>query len=333
MGGRHFISCSPLNFCLSAMQIHKELSQLPHFNNAVITIGTFDGVHLGHQQIIKQLKETAQKINGETVIITFNPHPRSIVGVYGGKVDLLNTLEEKISLLDAAGVDHLVVVPFTKKFANNTAEEYCRNFIYQHFKPHTIIIGYDHRFGRSRTGDYHLLEAIGLELGFNVKEIDEKIINQIIISSTGIRNALLNNDVDIANEFLGYPYFFEGEVVHGNQLGRTIGYPTANINLNTNEKLIPADGVYAVAIKMKPDSHSIFFGMMNIGFRPTVDGKKRLIEVNIFEFSKEIYGMTLQIHVHAFLRNEVQFSGLDALVTQLEGDAAKVKELLVELAK
>lgn len=314
------------------MQVHKELSQLPHFNDAVITIGTFDGVHLGHQQIIKQLKETAQKINGETVIITFNPHPRSIIGTYGGQVALLNTLEEKIFLLDAAGIDHLVIVPFTKEFASKTAEEYCRDFIYQHFKPHTIIIGYDHRFGKNRVGDYHLLEEIGLELGFQVMEIDEKVLNEIIISSTGIRNALLNNDIDIANDFLGYPYFFEGEVVHGNQLGRTIGYPTANISLNTHEKLLPADGVYAVTLNIKPTNHPILYGMMNIGFRPTVDGKKRLVEVNIFNFSREIYGKILQIHVHAFLRNEVKFNGIDALITQLEGDAVKAKELLVELA-
>ena len=314
------------------MQVHKELSQLPHFNNAVITIGTFDGVHLGHQQIIKQLKETAQKINGETVIITFNPHPRSVIGTYGGHVALLNSIEEKIYLLDAAGIDHLIIVPFTKEFASKTADEYCRDFIYQHFKPHTIIIGYDHRFGKNRVGDYHLLEEIGLELGFQVMEIDEKVLNDIIISSTGIRNALLNNDIDIANDFLGYPYFFEGEVVHGNQLGRSIGYPTANISLNTNEKLLPADGVYAVSLNIKPTNNPILYGMMNIGFRPTVDGKKRLVEVNIFNFSKEIYGKTLQIHVHAFLRNEVKFSGIDALITQLEGDAVKAKELLAELA-
>ncbi len=315
------------------MQVHKELSQLPHFNNAVITIGTFDGVHLGHQQIIRQLKETAQKINGETVIITFNPHPRSVIGTYGGQVALLNTIEEKIHLLDAAGIDHLVIVPFTREFASKTAEEYCRDFIYQHFKPHTIIIGYDHRFGKNRVGDYHLLEEIGLELGFQVMEIDEKVLNDIIISSTGIRNALLNNEIPIANGFLGYPYFFEGEVVHGNQLGRTIGYPTANISLNTNEKLLPADGVYAVSLNIKPTNHPTLYGMMNIGFRPTVDGKKRLVEVNIFNFSQEIYGKTLQIHVHAFLRNEVKFNGIDALITQLEGDAVKAKELLVELAK
>ena len=313
------------------MQVHKDLSQLPHFNNAVVTIGTFDGVHLGHQQIIKQLKETATQVNGETVIITFNPHPRSVVGVYGGTVALLNTFEEKIFLLDKAGIDHLVIVPFTLEFANKTAEEYCREFIHQYFKPHTVIIGYDHRFGKNRKGDYHLLEEIGLELGFDVKEIDEKVLNEVIISSTRIRNALLENDIYTANQFLGYPYFFEGEVVKGNQLGRTIGYPTANIQLNIDEKLIPADGVYAVSLDLKPYSDAKLLGMMNIGVRPTFDGKKRLIEVNIFDFNSNIYGKTLQVHVHTFLRNEVKFSGLESLITQLERDAVKSKELLLDL--
>ncbi len=313
------------------MQVLNDLSKLPHINNAVVTIGTFDGVHLGHQQIIKQLKETASKVEGESVIITFSPHPRSIVGSYGGQVALLNTLDEKIFLLDIAGIDHLVIVPFTKEFASQTAEEYCKGFIHQYFKPHTIIIGYDHRFGKNRTGDYHLLEEIGLELGFDVKEIDEQVLNEVIISSTRIRNALLSNDIDTATQFLGYPYFFEGMVVIGNQVGRTIGYPTANIQLNTDEKLIPSDGVYAVTVRIKPNVDTQLFGMMNIGFRPTVDGKKRIIEVNIFDFDENIYGKTVQIHVHAFLRNEVKFSGLDALITQLEGDAVKAKELLLHL--
>jgi len=311
------------------MQVHKDLVQLPPLKNAVITIGTFDGVHLGHQQIIKQLKETASIVNGESVIVTFNPHPRSVIGSYGGTVALLNTFEEKVYLLDKAGIDHLVIIPFTNEFANRTAEEYCRDFIFKYFKPHTIIIGYDHRFGKNRVGDYHLLEEIGLELGFDVKEIDEKVLNEVTISSTRIRNALLENAIETANQFLGYPYFFEGEVVKGNQVGRTIGYPTANIQLNIQEKLIPADGVYAVSISLTPYSGKTHFGMMNIGYRPTVDGKKRLIEVNIFDFDAILYGKTVQIHVHGFLRNEVKFSGLDALITQLEGDAIKAKELLL----
>jgi len=309
------------------MEVHKNLAQLPQFKNAILTIGTFDGVHLGHQQIISQLKNTAQNVNGETVIITFHPHPRSVVGAYGGPVSLLNTVEEKIFLLNKAGINHLVIVPFTKEFANLTAEEYCKSFLYKYFKPHTVIIGYDHRFGKSRIGDYHLLEEIGLELGFDVKEIDEEILNNVIISSTRIRRALLDNDINTADEFLGYPYFFEGTVVKGNQLGRTIGFPTANIKINSTEKLIPADGVYAVSIQID-NEFTRFFGMMNIGFKPTVDGKQRTIEVNIFDFNKDLYGKDLRIHIHSFIRNEVKFHDLNALIAQLNKDAVKAKSIL-----
>ena len=334
------------------MQVHRDLEQLPHFKNAVITIGTFDGVHKGHQQIINQLKTTAARVCGETVIITFHPHPRKIVGSFGGNVALLNTLEEKIILLDKAGIDHLVVVPFTEHFANQTAEEYCNDFIYQYFKPHTIIIGYDHRFGKNRLGDYHLLEKMGSQLGFVVTEIDEQILNEVTVSSTKIRNALLQHDVLIANQFLGYAYFFEGVVVKGNQLGRKIGYPTANIKVADEEKLIPANGVYAVTVsivnnqwlinerksgELEVESKTVnhqavtinyFKGMMNIGIRPTVGEKVRVIEVNIFDFDEDIYDQTIQVHIHAYIRNEIKFNGLDALKNQLKADAIKVKCLL-----
>lgn len=326
------------------MQVHRDLEQLPSFKKAVITIGTFDGVHKGHQQIINQLKATAAKIGGETVIITFHPHPRKIVGNLDSKIALLNTLKEKIFLLDEAEVNHLVVVPFTEHFANQSAEEYCKHFIYKYFKPHTIIIGYDHRFGKNRLGDYHLLEKMGSELGFVVTEIDEQILNQVTVSSTKIRNALLENDIPTANHFLGYPYFFEGVVVKGNQLGRTIGYPTANISIIDEEKLIPANGVYAVivsilnsvslmvngveSISYQPSTINTFQSMMNIGIRPTVDGKARVIEVNIFDFNEDIYDKIIQIHVHAYIRGEVKFNSLEELKNQLKIDEVEAKALL-----
>ncbi len=314
------------------MQVHRDLEQLPVFKNAIITIGTFDGVHKGHQQIINQLKNTATQVGGETVIITFHPHPRKIVGSFGGNVALLNTLEEKIILLDEAGINHLVVVPFTEHFANQTAEAYCKDFIYHYFKPHTIIIGYDHRFGKNRSGDYHLLEKMGAELGFAVTEIDEQILNEVTISSTKIRHALLEHDIENANQYLGYNYFFEGIVVKGNQLGRTIGYPTANITITDEEKLIPTNGVYAVTVSIVNSQRSTvnrLKGMMNIGIRPTIDGKIRVIEVNIFDFNADIYDRTIQVHVHAYIRGEVKFTGLDALKEQLKADALKAKEMLV----
>jgi riboflavin kinase/FMN adenylyltransferase len=300
------------------MKVHRELApSLPNFNHAVITIGTFDGVHQGHQQILAQMKVEAARVNGETVIITFHPHPRKIVSSVPGDIKLINTLAEKIILLEQAGIDHLVVIPFDHAFSNQSADDYIRDFLFKYFKPSVIIIGYDHRFGKGRTGDYHLLEQYGRELGFEVKEISEEMLNQVVISSTRIREALLNNDIDTANHFLGYPYFFEGIVVEGNKIGRTIGFPTANMHVSSEEKLIPANGVYAVSISMDAET---FTGMMNIGVRPTVDGKKRVIEVNIFNFDRDIYGKKLAIRIVKFLRGEVKFNGLDELKAQLNAD-------------
>ncbi len=303
------------------MKVHRELAgSLPEFHNAVVTIGAFDGVHKGHQQILSQLKEEAARIGGETVIITFHPHPRKIISSVPGDVKLLNTLAEKKILLEQAGIDHLVVVPFDHHFSNQSAEEYITDFLYKYFKPHTIIIGYDHRFGKGRTGDYQLLESYGKQLGFIVKEITEQLLNEIAVSSTRIRKAIAEKDITTANAALGYPYFFEGLVVEGNQLGRAIGYPTANLHIGSEEKLIPENGVYAVKVEIAGQPKTMYGGMMNIGLRPTVDGKKRVIEVHIFDFDKDIYGQHLRIHVLQQLRNEIKFDGLEELKAQLAQD-------------
>lgn len=322
-----------MTLVLHSMKVHYSTDNLPQFKNAVITIGTFDGVHTGHCQIIKQLKEEAEKINGETVIITFHPHPRTIVSVHK-TVRLLTTLNEKIGLLNNAGIHHLVVVPFDEKFSNQTPEEYVQQFLYEKFQPHTIIIGYDHKFGKNRAGDYHLLEDYAKELGFYIKEIPEKIINESIVSSTIIRNALMQHDIENANKYLGYPYFFEGIVVAGNKLGRTLGYPTANIAINDEIKLIPGDGIYVVEAQLvneesnnnrqpltdKRNNHSRLQGMMSIGLRPTINGQNRTIEMNIFNFEKDIYGKTLKVYVHKFLRDEVKFNSLEELKFQMNND-------------
>jgi riboflavin kinase/FMN adenylyltransferase len=305
------------------IQVHRDLQHLPNFKKAVITIGTFDGVHLGHQQIIKLLKKEADDIGGETVIITFYPHPRKIVSQGKSDVKTLNTLEEKIELLDKKGVDHLVVVAFNDDFANQSAEEYIENFLVKKFHPHTIIIGYDHRFGKNRSGDYHLLEELGEKFNYKVKEIPEHVLNHVTISSTKIREALLKNDINTANTFLGYNYFFEGKVVQGNKLGRTIGYPTANLAIESEEKLVPGNGVYAVTLTIGQNK-TVLKGMMNIGMRPTVNGTKRTIEVNIFDFDEDIYGRYLRVYIHAFLRGEVKFEGLNQLKDQLAKDKATV---------
>lgn len=322
------------------MQVHRFIDNLPKFKNAVVTIGTFDGVHLGHQQIIKQLKQEAANVNGETVIITFHPHPRSVVKS-GRPVHLLNTLDEKLSLLAAFGIDHVIVVPFNKDFSEQTPEEYVTNFLFEKCRPHTLIIGYDHRFGKNRGGEYKLLEQFGKQLGFIVKEIPEQVINEVTVSSTRIREALLAGDIQTANSHLGYNYFFQGMVVDGNKLGRTLGYPTANIIIHDEDKLVPSNGIYVAEAEieeksmvngqwsietqadnpqLKAQSSKLLKGMMSIGVRPTVDGKNRTIELNIFDFSQDIYGRIIKVFVCDYLRPEEKFNSLDELVKQIDKD-------------
>ena len=307
------------------MRVYKNTDQLPEFRNSVVTIGTFDGVHLGHQKIIAQMKQQAAQQAGETVIITFYPHPRKIVREGVPAIQILTTLAEKLSLLEDFGIDNVVVVPFNESFAQQSASQYIEDFLWKKFHPNCVIIGYDHRFGHDRLGDYKLLETYGQRLGFEVREIPEQVQNEISISSTKIREALLLGDIRTADNCLGHPYFFEGTVVKGNQLGRTIGFPTANLDTGDPEKLIPKNGVYAVMVHLHGQD---YMGMMNIGVRPTVGGTTRTIEVNILDFDKDIYGEVLKIDVLKYLRGEIKFAGLDALKDQLAKDKAEVRTLL-----
>jgi riboflavin kinase / FMN adenylyltransferase len=302
------------------MQVHYNINQLPDFRNAVITIGTFDGVHLGHRQIINKLKDEARAANGETVIITFHPHPRKVVSSTILGIRLINTLDEKLELLEQLEIDHVVVVPFTDAFANQPAEEYVRNFLIDKFHPHTIIIGYDHRFGRDRTGDYLLLEKMAPAFGYQLREIPRHVLDEVSISSTKIREALLEGKIEVADKLLGYEFFFSGLVVDGDKLGRKLGYPTANLKVQNDEKITPGNGIYAVYVSVGSQQEGRLKGMMSIGFRPTVDGKKRVIEVNIFDFDKEIYGQTIKVYVKKYLRAEVKFESLEALVKQIDQD-------------
>src|SRR5437868_4226000 len=294
------------------MQVHRDIDNLPKFRNAVVTIGTFDGVHIGHRQVLDSLKAEAKAIDGETVIVTFHPHPRKVVSSAILGIRLINTLSEKIELLEQLDIDHLVIVPFTEAFANQHAVDYIRDFLVDKFKPHTIIIGYDHRFGRDRLGDYRLLEKLAEKYNYRLKEIPKHLLDNISISSTNIREALLHNDIETADKLLGYEFFFEGEVVHGDKLGRKLGYPTANLKVHGEEKITPSNGIYAVyaeIINGVPGTKiQRLKGMMSIGFRPTVDGKKRVIEVNLFDFDKEIYGQTLRVYVKKYLREEIKFN-------------------------
>ena len=312
------------------MTVHYDIQHLPVFKNAVVTIGTFDGVHTGHQQILELMQTEAHKIDGETVIITFDPHPRQVIAARQTELFLLNSLQEKIHLFAKYGIKHLVITPFTEAFSLQTANEYIEQFLVKNFKPHTIIIGHDHRFGKSRSGNFELLQQKAAQYNYAVKEIPGFMLQNNTISSTIIREALLKGNIDTANGYLGYAYFFSGTVVEGNKIGRTIGYPTANLQMQDNKKLIPGNGVFAVKVDLqKPGEKITFFnGMMNIGVRPTVEGTFRMIEVNIFNFDEEIYGDTLTVHIIKRLRNEQKFNGLEELKAQLLKDSEQAKAVL-----
>ncbi|MBO9621056.1 MAG: bifunctional riboflavin kinase/FAD synthetase [Niabella sp.] len=308
------------------MQIHRNIEALPAFRNAVITIGTFDGVHEGHRKVIKQIVDQANAVSGESVIITFHPHPRKVVNSSILGLRLITTLDERIELLGQLGVDHLVIIPFTEVFANQLPEDYLCDFLIAKFKPHTIVIGYDHRFGRDRLGDYKLLELLQEKYKYELREIPKHVLDNISISSTKIREAILKGDTTTAGHLLGYDFFFEGEVVHGDKLGRELGYPTANLHVKDEEKIIPGNGIYAVYVAV-PGHTGLLKGMMSIGLRPTVNGKKRTVEVNIFDFDKEIYGTTIRVYVKQYLREELKFDSLEALVKQIDQD--KIDSLAV----
>jgi len=312
------------------MKVHNDLTSLPQFKDAIVTMGAFDGVHKGHQQIIQRMKLLAQQVEGETIIITFHPHPRKVISSVPGEIKQLSNIKERIQLLEAAGIDHLVIIHFDYKFSNLSASEYIEDFLYQYFKPNTVIVGYDHHFGKGRNGNIDLLKTMGERLHFKVEEINEQLVQNEIISSTLIRNYISEQQIKKANDLLGYAYFFEGFVVRGNQLGRTIGYPTANLHINDEEKLIPSNGVYAVKVKGDCTNHAIVDGMMNIGIRPTVDGQKKVIEVHIFNFDQDIYEQYITVLVYEFIRGEVKFDGLDALKNQLHQDKITASAILAK---
>ena len=298
------------------MQVHQHLEALPPFTKSVITIGAFDGVHKGHQQIIDALHKEATRIGGETVLITFHPHPRKIVAG-NFSLQLINTLEEKINLLSQQPIDHLVVVPFTANFATQTAESYIRNFLVEKFHPHTIIIGYDHQFGKDRQGNFDLLQQMAPAYGYNLIEIPKHVCNEIGISSTKIREALLSSDVERANELLGYNFFFTGKVVQGDKLGRQLGYPTANLEYTNSDKIHLGQGVFAVYVLVNGETRK---GMLSIGTRPTVEGVDERVEVNIFDFDQDIYGQEITLEVKKYLRPQEKYSTLDELIHQLALD-------------
>lgn len=307
------------------MIVHRGLDDLQPLANAVVTSGTFDGVHLGHQTILARLTEVAKASNGQSVLITYWPHPRTVVSNDSQDLKLLTTLDEKIDLLDLAGVDQLVVIPFTRSFSQLSSEEFIRQILIEKIGTKKLVIGYDHRFGRDREGGFDYIQAHQSEYGFGVEEIPRQDVEAVGVSSSKIRAALNEGNVKTANRFLGRPYSLTGTIVKGRQLGRTIGFPTANMQVDDPGKLIPANGVYAVDVDYGGQTLG---GMLNIGFRPTVAGTSQTIETYIFDFDKDIYGEHLTLRFREFLRPEQKFDGLPALVAQLKQDDESARAIL-----
>ncbi len=315
-------------FAPHKMSIFTDIAQLPDFRDTMLTIGTFDGVHLGHRVILDKLVRHAQAENRESVLITFEPHPRKLL-FPDQPLQLLTPLDKKLELITAAGIQHIVVVPFTREFAAMDARAYVTDFLIANFRPAGIVIGYDHHFGHDRTGNIRLLEELQETFGFRVHEIPAQVIDDAAVSSTKIRKALQSGNVKDASEMLGRPYSLSGSVESGAHRGRTIGYPTANIAPDCSEQLIPATGVYAVQVIWQ---EQLYNGMLNIGYNPTVTTEHiRRIEVHLFDFGRDIYGASLEIRFIARLRDEVRFDSLESLKLQLQKDEQASRSILPTL--
>ena len=311
------------------MKVHHGLDVLPRFKNAVLTIGSFDGVHLGHRKIIQEICDEARHRKGESVLLTFHPHPRHVLDPQDTGLELLSTLEEKIQELKKTGLDHLVVVPFTFEFSQLSKEEYLQKILIANFDPACIIIGYDHRFGQNRQGDVSFLREMSDNHGYDVREINEEKIAQLKISSTRIRKAIRAKEIIKANLLLGYSFPLTGRVINGLKIGKTIGYPTANVKIDDQTKMIPPDGIYAAKVRCNGQWKQ---GMLYIGNRPTIDSSdKRTIEINILDFNGELYGENLLIEIKAFIRKDAKFDDLEALKKQISDDERVIRRLFNRL--
>jgi riboflavin kinase/FMN adenylyltransferase len=303
-------------FKIKLLKVHNSLSNFNPIKKTIVTIGTFDGVHIGHKKILKKVVAESKKGNCESVVLTFFPHPRMVLQ-QNSDIKLLNTIEEKTELIENIGIDNLIIHPFNKEFSELSAEEFIKKILIDKLNIQKIIIGYDHRFGKNRAANFDDLKLFGKKYNFEVEEIKVKEINQIAISSTKIRNAIVDGNISLANKYLDYNYTLSGIVVKGNQLGRTIGFPTANIKINESYKLIPKNGVYIVnAIIDK----ALVFGMMNIGNRPTINGQHQTIEVNFLNFNKILYNKKISVNILKKIREEKKFQSIEALKKQLEKD-------------
>lgn len=307
------------------MRIFEGLENVGQIKNPVVTIGTFDGVHIGHQKIIQQLILEAKKIDGESVLITFHPHPRLVLFPDNHNLQLLQTQAEKLQTLAENGLENVIILPFSKEFAQLSALDFVQTVLYKSLKAKKIIIGYDHQFGNDRKGNIDFLIAHANDFNYDVIEIPAEEINEVNVSSTKIRTALQDGSVEIANAFLNKPFELSGTVIKGDQLGRTIGFPTANLDLKDNTKLIPANGVYAVKVQLQNEEKP-YFGMMNIGYRPTVSlAQKQSIEIYLFDFQADLYEAHLKVSLYKRIRQEEKFVNLATLKSQLSKDEALIR--------
>lgn len=307
------------------MKVYRSLLDFKKLTCAIVTQGTFDGVHAAHQVILNRLKNLAREKGGETVVITYEPHPRMVLFPEDHGLQLISTLDEKIELLRDQGIDHLLILPFTKDFSRLSSLEFIRDIIVDKIGTQCLVIGYNHRFGKNREGSFEHLKSFGPAYGFEVYEIPEQDVDHVAVSSTKIREAIKRGEVHLAKRFLSKAYSFEGRVVDGRKLGRTIGFPTANLEPVNSLKLLPADGVYASTAEV---NGKIYGGMLNIGRNPSIPGKGRSIEINIFDFNEDIYYQNIRVSFVEKLRDEQSFSSIEELKTQLQYDKLQALRVL-----
>ncbi|MEJ8802669.1 bifunctional riboflavin kinase/FAD synthetase [Pontibacter sp. H249] len=307
------------------MKVIRDIADFPQLSYPVVTSGTFDGVHIGHQKILRRVIERAKEKNGQSVVITYWPHPRLVLFPEDNKLKLLSTIEERIDQLSGFGIDYLLIIPFTKEFSRTSSRSFITDILVKALNTKLLVIGYDHRFGKNREGSFENLKARSAQYGFEVEEIPRQDIDDVGVSSTKIRKALEVGDIDTATLYLGRKYTITSTVIEGDKIGRTIGFPTANLALPEAHKLTPANGVYAVIVSLDNENYP---AMMNIGLRPTVSGKDLSLEVHILDFNQDIYGKSITVEFVEHLRNEKMFSGLDELKTQLKRDEEATRKVL-----
>jgi len=310
------------------MNIYNNINEAKNIKNAIVTVGTFDGIHIGHKAVFDKMRELANKHNGETVVITFYPHPRQVLNIDTSNLRFICTQEDKMKKFEEMGIDNVVVINFTKEFSRTPSDVFIKSYIVERLHPAVVVVGYDHHFGKNRIGDFDILYDLGKRYGFSVERIKAQDVEHIAVSSTKIRHALAAGNVAAANKLLGYQYSLCGTVILGNKIGRTIGFPTANLDIAPQYMLLTNAGVYACKAIFDGKEYN---AMANIGRRPTIGDVKEgnyMVEVNIFDFDADIYGQTLRINLVDRIRDEVKFDNLEELKKQLTADREKAKVLL-----